>query len=104
MATKLTAANAAESINGTIARDKLVEHAAPVHKRVRLSVDIDPEPYRQLVSLCQDIALKLGRARINHVWVLREVIEELLTDKGLQTRVINRVSSVLEENDRMKSK
>jgi len=83
---------------------KFVPNAAPIHKRVRLSVDIDPEPYRNLVAFCQDVALKLGRARINHVAVLREVIVELLSDKGLQTRVINRVNDTLTELDRLKAK
>lgn len=85
-------------------KEKFVPNAAPIHKRVRLSVDIDPDPYRTLVSFCQDVALKLGRARINHVAVLREVIAELLTDKELQARVINRVAVTLEEMDRLKSK
>ena len=61
-------------------------------KPVRLSVDIATEPYRQLISFCQDIAFNLGRSRINHVWVLRELIEELFSDPDLKERVIERLN------------
>ena len=67
---------------------------APTSKPVRLSVDIDPDPYRQLVSWCQDVALAVGRVRVNHVWVLRAVIAEMLEDKELQAKVIERVRQI----------
>lgn len=61
-------------------------------EKVRLSVDIEPIPYRELVTFCQDWAFNLGRARINHVWVLREVIGVLLEDRALQAKVMERVA------------
>lgn len=63
----------------------------PMSKKVRLSVDIDPEPYRWLMSWCQDVAFAVGRARVNHVWVFRILLSELSHDKELQKRVIERV-------------
>lgn len=76
-------------------RERPAEAKAPVSmlaRKVRLSVDIDPEPYRQLISLCQDIAFTFGKSKINHVWVLRETIAELLSDAGLKERVISRLA------------
>ena len=64
---------------------------APVSKPVRLSVDIDPIPYRHIVSFCQDVAMAVGRVRVNHVWVMRALINELLESKDLQAKVIERV-------------
>ena len=76
-------------------RERPVETKAPVAmlaKKVRLSVDIDPEPYRQLISFCQDVAFTFGRSKINHVWVLREVIAEMLSSKDLKERVLTRMA------------
>ena len=64
---------------------------APLTKQVRLSVDIEPVPYRGLMSFCQDIAMEIGRVRIQHVWVMRALVDELLESKELQKRVIERV-------------
>ena len=100
---RLTAANAATTLTAA-PQEKAPKADAVLNKKVRLSVDIEPDPYRSLVSWCQDIAFNLGRARINHVWVLRAVIDEMLVDKGLQARVVNRVSDMLEELDRLKRK
>lgn len=66
--------------------------AETIHaKPVRLSVDIDPVAYHGLVSWCQGIAMKVGRVRVNHVWVLRALVWELFEDEKLQARVIERV-------------
>jgi hypothetical protein len=65
--------------------------AAPTTDLVRLSVDIRPVPYRNLMNFCQDVALEIGRVRVQHVWVMRAVLAELLEDKELQKRVIERV-------------
>ena len=76
-------------------RERPAEAKAPIAmlaKKVRLSVDIDPEPYRQLISFCQDVAFSFGRSKINHVWVLREVLAELLADASLKERVIERLA------------
>ena len=60
-------------------------------KPVRLSVDMDRDDYHSLVTWCQGIALKVGRTRVNHVWVIRALVSELFEDEALQQRVINRV-------------
>lgn len=101
MATKLNAANAAAALDPEAPKRvrKAPVEAAPVAKRVRLSVDIDPNPYRALISWCQDVALKLGRTKINHVVVLREVIGMLLEDKAIQATVIDRVRETLAKAD-----
>jgi hypothetical protein len=59
--------------------------------KVRLSVDIEPVPYRELMSFCQDAAFNLGRAKINHVWVIRALVQIMLQDRGLATKVLNKV-------------
>lgn len=58
---------------------------------VRLSVDLDRTAYHGLVSWCQGIAMKVGRVKVNHVWVLRELVWELFEDEKLQQRIIERV-------------
>jgi hypothetical protein len=37
------------------------------------------------------LAMKVGRVRVNHVWVIRALVWELFNDKTLQARVIERV-------------
>lgn len=76
------------------AKDTVVKKrkpAVPTTDLVRLSVDIKPVPYRNLMNFCQDVALEIGRVRVQHVWVMRAVLAELLEDKELQRRVIERV-------------
>ena len=60
-------------------------------KPVRLSVDVERDAYHGLVHWCQGIAMKVGRTRVQHVWVIRALIWELFEDERLQQRVINRV-------------
>lgn len=60
-------------------------------KPVRLSVDVERHDYHGLVEWCQGIAMKVGRTRVNHVWVIRALISELFEDERLQQRIINRV-------------
>jgi len=43
------------------------------------------------MSFCQDIAMEIGRVRIQHVWVMRALVDELLENKELQKKVIERV-------------
>jgi hypothetical protein len=66
--------------------------APPVQtKQVRLSVDLEPIPYRKLMIFAQDIAMEIGRVRIQHVWIMRALVDELLESKDLQKRIIERV-------------
>jgi hypothetical protein len=71
--------------------EKKKKKAAPTTGPVRLSVDISSVPYRNLMNFCQDVAMEIGRVRVQHVWVMRAVLAELLEDKELQRRVIERV-------------
>jgi hypothetical protein len=74
-------------------RDKAPKQVAPViqTERPRMSVSVDRDDYNWLIDFCQDIAMELGRTRVNHVWVMRAVLKELLKDPALQRRVIDRV-------------
>lgn len=63
----------------------------PLDKKVRLSADIAPEAYRALVSWCQDVALAVGRTRVQHVWALRALVDELRENPDLQVRIIERI-------------
>jgi hypothetical protein len=83
------AARAAAATSRDVKAARVAEAAKG--KPVRLSVDIPPEAYHGLVSWCQAIAMKVGRTRVNHVWVIRALISELFEDEDLQKRVINRV-------------
>lgn len=82
-------AGSQENRNTTTVKSKVAP--AVRDKPIRLSVDLEPTPYRKLVSWCADFAFNEGRAKINHVWVMRALVEELLKDKDLQQRVIERV-------------
>jgi hypothetical protein len=72
------------------------EATAPQSKKVRLSADIDPDLYRELASWCHDVALQLGRTRVQHVWAIRALINELLEDRELEVRIIERIQEDLE--------
>ena len=93
MAEATSLADRAESVvpTQTERRPKLQETTVVQDKPVRLSVDVEPAAYHGLATWCQDIAMKVGRVRVNHVWVVRALIWELFDDKDLQARVIERV-------------
>ena len=99
MAAKLASTDPeAKKAEGQVTPSKVTETApkkkkavTPTTDLVRLSVDIKPVPYRQLMGFCQDVAMEIGRVRVQHVWVMRAVLAELLEDKELQRRVIERV-------------
>jgi hypothetical protein len=83
------AARAAAATSRDVKAARVAEAAKD--KPVRLSVDVDRGDYHGLVEWCQGIAMKVGRTRVNHVWVIRALISELFEDEALQQRVINRV-------------
>jgi hypothetical protein len=86
------AAKLAQAAADTLTRKKAPQVAPIIQdKRPRLSVDIDREDYTRLVSFCQEIALAVGRTRVQHVWVIRALVKELWEDKELMKRVIERV-------------
>lgn len=89
MAKSDLAARAAAATARDVKASRVAEAAKD--KPVRLSVDIDRDAYLGLVAWCQNIAMKVGRTRVNHVWVIRALISELFDDETLQQRVINRV-------------
>jgi hypothetical protein len=69
--------------------------AAPLAKPVRLTADLAPQDYRFLVSLCADLAINLGRAKVPHVEVIRALITELKNSVDLQKQVLHSVSKQL---------
>ena len=76
----------------TLRRDTAPKRAPVIQsERPRMSVNVDRDDYNWLIDFCQDIAMELGRTRVNHVWVMRAVLKELLKDAALQRRVIDRV-------------
>lgn len=89
MAKNDLAARSAAASARNVSADRITEAAK--EKPVRLSVDIEREAYHGLVAWCQGIAMKVGRTRVNHVWVIRALVDELFEDEKLQQRVINRV-------------
>lgn len=61
---------------------------------VRLSTDVSPNAYRDLIAYCADLAAEAGRARVPHTLVLRRLIDELQSDPNLRERIS---ASVLDE-------
>lgn len=58
--------------------------AAPVQvKKVRRTVDLDPQPHRDLGRWCDDAALTLGATRITGQDVLATLVDRLLRDDQL---------------------
>jgi hypothetical protein len=77
---------------------------APVHKIVRTTLDIDPNLYAQLMSLCNDVATAVGRVKVTQVTLMREMIREAVVDQEFRARLIQRVQTTLDEMDAAKGK
>lgn len=54
---------------------------------VRLSTDLSPNAYRDLIAYCADLAVQAGKARVPHTLVLRKLIDELQSDPALRERI-----------------
>lgn len=68
---------------------------APRAKPVRVTTDLAPQSYRQLVAYCQRLAEELGRAKVPHVEVIRALVGELETNPELQATIATTVRNVL---------
>lgn len=58
--------------------------SAPRAKPVRVTTDLAPQSYRQLVAYCTELAETFGRAKVPHAEVIRALIGELETDPDLR--------------------
>lgn len=67
----------------------------PRAKPVRVTTDLAPQSYRQLVAYCQRLAEELGRAKVPHVEVIRALVGELETNPELQATIATTVRNVL---------
>ncbi len=84
------------------------EHAAPstepAPKRapsvradpIRITADLPPQHYRELIGYAAGIASDLGRAKVAHVQVVRALVAELAESDDLQRRIATRVEQQLE--------
>lgn len=61
-------------------------------KNVRLSADITPASYRDLVRISQDVAFQVGRTRVAHVAIVRALLDELIDNPSLRALVTERVA------------
>lgn len=68
----------------------------PRAKPVRLSVDLAPQTYRQLLTYSADLASNLGRAKVPHVEVLRALIAELIANPEVRTHIDLRIKAQLQ--------
>jgi len=73
--------------------DAILEHRrtrpAPAPARsnpVRVSVDLDPAQYRELVAWCASAAAETGQPRITNAAVIRALVEAL-ADTGISARI-----------------
>ena len=62
---------------------------------VRLSTDISPNAYRDLIAYCSDLAAQVGKARVPHTVVLRKLIDALQHDPELRDRITESVLTEL---------
>lgn len=64
---------------------------------VRLSVDLAPQPYRQLTALLAELAESLGVARVSQVEVMRILVDRLTEDRAMQEYVLQRLAENQDE-------
>lgn len=67
----------------------------PRAKPVRVTTDLDPQRYRELLTYSADLAENLGRARVPHTEVIRALIDQLQTDPALQSSIADSVAARL---------
>lgn len=66
-------------------------------KPVRITADLPPQSYRNLVNYAASLANRFGRARLPHVKVIRALVLELEEDQSLQGRIAARIASDLDD-------
>ncbi len=63
---------------------------------IRITADLPPQHYRDLITYAAEIANALGRAKVAHVQVVRALVAELGESDDLQRRIASRVARQLE--------
>lgn len=86
------------------ADETLQERTMPAPKRapsvradpIRITADLPPQHYRELIAYAAGIASDLGRAKVAHVQVVRALVAELADSDDLQRRIATRVEQQLD--------
>lgn len=65
--------------------------AAPVTKPIRTTIDLSPVDHAKLRRWCNDAADRLGVSEIAKANVWRALLDELVTDRELSTRVLRAI-------------
>ncbi|AJW80694.1 hypothetical protein [Clavibacter michiganensis] len=63
---------------------------------IRITADLPPQHYRELIAYAAGIASDLGRAKVAHVQVVRALVAELAESDDLQRRIATRVEQQLD--------
>ncbi|PPF54619.1 hypothetical protein C5C13_13395 [Clavibacter michiganensis] len=63
---------------------------------IRITADLPPQHYRELITYAAGVASDLGRAKVAHVQVVRALVAELAESGDLQRRIATRVEQQLE--------
>lgn len=66
--------------------------AAPV----RITADLPPQHYRELIAYAAGLAAELGKVKVAHVQVVRALVVELAENEELQRRIAVRVARQLD--------
>lgn len=85
-------------------RQERTASAAPAPKRspsvradpIRITADLPPQHYRELIAYAAGIASDLGKAKVAHVQVVRALVAELAESDDLQRRIATRVEQQLD--------
>lgn len=56
-------------------------------KPIRITLDLAPQPHRQLKNFCDELATELGRANVPGAEVFRALLSQLNTDADLRAEV-----------------
>ncbi|MBF4632701.1 hypothetical protein ITJ42_15890 [Clavibacter michiganensis subsp. phaseoli] len=63
---------------------------------IRITADLPPQHYRELIAYAAGIASDFGRAKVAHVQVVRALVAELAESDDLQRRIATRVEQQLD--------
>lgn len=67
--------------------------SAPRAKPVRVTTDLAPQSYRQLVAYCGELAETFGRAKVPHAEVIRALVAQLEADPALRLAIADAVQA-----------
>jgi hypothetical protein len=73
------------------------KRAQPVRAApIRITADLPPQHYRELIHYAADLAVELGRVKVPHVQVVRALVAELTGNDDLKRRIAARVQQQLD--------